>query len=123
MASNIQDSTAYKSLESNLSDGDVTAAIDSLTLPASSSWQKGGSESDMEDSLWKIWDAVIAYAIKLPDDQQGDLVKVVQGIQKLGQLSRGRGEACTVWDASVWNEMPVFTAAIREVWIPPRGTR
>ncbi|KAF2094172.1 hypothetical protein NA57DRAFT_60807 [Rhizodiscina lignyota] len=120
MASNIQSSPEYQTLLQDLSNSNVTAAAQTLAAPATTTWNNGGSESDVENDLWNAWNAVIALAQNTDDDaQQNGLVAALQAFQQLGQLTRDDGTVCQVWNATVWTDLPVFGGAMREQWNPP----
>lgn len=95
---------------------DVKSAADALTRFATKIWQEGGDEKELESALWEAWSSIIEVAQQTSDDQQDGLVKAVQAVQEQGELKRDDGTVCTVWDATVWTDLPVFGAQFREAW-------
>jgi hypothetical protein len=74
------------------------------------------SEDDIEQLLWRLWNAVLAVASKTAPAEQGKLAQLLQQMAKQGTLKNGDGKEVSVWDKKVWDDLPVFGAAAREVF-------
>lgn len=77
--------------------------------------QKEPSEK-IEGLLWRTWNAVIATASKTAPEEQQNLVDVVKGLSTQPVLKGEDGQEVKIWDMTLWVDLPVFGAAIREAF-------
>lgn len=112
-------SEEFKALKASLRTGSQPAeAALSLTEPTRKVFSEGGSEDDIEESLWKAWYSVIDVAASTPHRDQQPLVDTLLAVQ---QRNIGKDEAAsesTVWGnkVKIWKDMPLFGAATRQAW-------
>lgn len=116
MSDEPQDTQA--NLEAALRSGnaDTKAAAQALTASTAKIFRDGGGEEQIESSLWRCWNNVTDFAKDTPPDQQDGIVKAVQAIQESGELKRDGGELCKAFGGTVWTDLPVFGAQMREMW-------
>lgn len=127
----IKHSAEYKSLTTHLSNKPqpLGTALDSFCGPTEDLFMQSKATSEIEAQLWHAWKAIIAAATQTPHDSAGrqKLADFVLALRDRPVLERN-GKVCKVWDATVWKELPVFGAAMREAWNAgkphrPRGNR
>ncbi|KAF2725239.1 hypothetical protein K431DRAFT_216314 [Polychaeton citri CBS 116435] len=76
------------------------------------------SSSEIEGLLWREWKAVIkvAFTTSFADDEwRQKLVGFVMDV-KTKPVLESSGEVCRVHGQTVWVDLPVFGAAMREAW-------
>lgn len=64
---------------------------------------------DVEGALWELWGSIVAIAARTEPENQLDLVALVVAL-------RERGDVDTVWELSLWTDLPVLGAQLREAW-------
>ena len=116
-------SARYRLLQS-LDRAQVPAAIPQFTAPVANIFRSdNGPDNDyagpVEEQLWETWTALLSVAADTPHGgedgkRQDALVDLLMGVQSLGPLTREDGTQCKVWDMTVWEDLPVFGATVRE---------
>ncbi|QIW95244.1 hypothetical protein AMS68_000762 [Peltaster fructicola] len=115
----VNSSVEYKAAHDYVS-GHVTSlakAQDKFCEPAEDKFMTTQNAEDVEGLLWKAWGGVVELAKTTADNtvHRQKLVDFVLGLQQRPKLQKG-DEVCKVWDATVWSDLPVFGAQIRECW-------
>lgn len=85
--------------------------------PVEDKYMQTQDNEAIEELLWTAWQAVIETAKATPhhSEKRQKLVDFVLDIQKRPALAKD-GKVCKVWDATVWADLPVFGAQVRENW-------
>lgn len=119
----LMSSSKYRLLQS-LERDQVPAAIPQFTAPIANIFRSdSGPNSDyagpVEERLWETWTTLLSVAADTPHSgedgkRQDALVDLLMGVQSLGPLTRDDGTQCKVWDMTVWEDLPIFGATVRE---------
>ena len=116
-------SARYRFLQT-LDKAQVPAAIPELSAPVANAFRtntasREEAENAAEGELWKTWSALLSAAADTPYSGEGErrqdaLVDLLMGVQSQERLAWEDGTQCTVWNMAVWEDLPVFGAAVRE---------
>ena len=113
----------YRFLQS-LDQAQVPAAIPEFAAPVVNVFRAGtGSrqeaEAAAEGELWETWSTLLNVAADTPYSGEGEqrqdaLVDLLMGVQSQEPLTWDDGTQCKVWDMTVWEDLPIFGATVRE---------
>ena len=116
-------SAKYRFLQS-LDRAQVPAAIPEFAAPVANIFRYGSgsrerAEANAEGELWDTWGTLLSVAAATPHSgeggrQQDALVDLLMGVQSQEPLTWDDGTQCKVWDMSVWQDLPIFGATVRE---------
>jgi hypothetical protein len=101
----------------------TTSITNQLTRAVNEAAAANASSDDIEGLLWRLWNAIIATASRTPPQEQGQLSYLLQDIAAQRQLENGEGEEVEVWGKKVWSDLPIFGAAVREVFNSGESSR
>jgi len=113
-----QDSPEYQALSSYLKDAhQQDQALDAFCEPIEDHFTKAQPPEDVEPLLWRAWRSITTVAAGTPhdSDQRQRLADLVTNLQYRPTLE-SEGKTCSVWDAVVWKDLPIFGAQMREAW-------
>ncbi|KAL9124556.1 MAG: hypothetical protein Q9217_006121 [Psora testacea] len=91
--------------------------IDRLAAPIEELYD-AGEVSEAEGSLWETWQIFNSIVTQIPHDDpaQMKLVELLKGLkQRPTQGERPR----EIWGLSLWADLPMFGAVVREIWNDP----
>ncbi|KAL0577541.1 hypothetical protein V5O48_004439 [Marasmius crinis-equi] len=98
---------------------DVEAIVPKITKPTLDAISRD-SESDVEDTLWKLWGAFAEEARRTSDKSaQNKLIDGLKAIQALSPVlvqKNDSKEQYSNWGGRVWDDLPIFGAQVREEW-------
>lgn len=115
----VKSSSSYKAAHDYLS-GHVTSlakAQDKFAGPVEDEFMSTQNAENVEGLLWTAWKSVVQLAKESAHEtsKRQKLVDFVLSLQQRPKLEKG-DVVCRVWDATVWSDLPVFGAEIRESW-------
>lgn len=124
MADNLKASEEIKSTVEWLSlhkflqgHNDLEATQDKFCEPVEDDYMSKQNADDVEALLWTAWKAITGTAVHTPfeSDRRQRLADFVLSLKTRPDLVKGDA-VCKVWDATVWKDLPVFGAQLRDVW-------
>ncbi|KAK0474459.1 hypothetical protein EDD18DRAFT_1090718 [Armillaria luteobubalina] len=74
---------------------------------------------DAEGGLWDLWSTINYKAERTKSDDaiaHGKLVELVDAIKHLESPTNDAGEKSKCWEMTLWEQLPVFGANMRESW-------
>lgn len=113
----VKDSPEYNAVFKYLDGHSEDEALDALCEPIEDAFMKTQNPEDVEGLLWRAWKSITAIAARTPHDS-GDRQKLADLVARLQsrRALESQGTVCNVWDAEVWQDLPVFGAQMRQAW-------
>lgn len=110
------DAPEFQILNSSSSVNDTSSLVTQLTSAVNEAINSNKSADDVEGLLWRLWNAVIATASRTEPESQEKLTQLLSAISQQEDLKDKEGKDVTVWEKRVWSDLPVFGAAVREIF-------
>lgn len=114
----IKSSSEYQALHKYLHGHiDASAAQEKFCEPVENQFMTSQNTDSLEGLLWMAWRAVTGIAAETPfeSERRQKLADFIISLESRQTLQKG-GAVCKVWDQTVWKDLPVFGAQLRDEW-------
>ncbi|EFQ30863.1 hypothetical protein CGRA01v4_12931 [Colletotrichum graminicola] len=105
---------AYKTLDAFVKSGDTSEKAIDDTVQEFNTLAKN-SQSEIEDFLWDMYNAVFAVAKQTPPEKQGPLVHFLQRLRDT-TVTASDGQPLKLSNQVVWKDLPTFGWVARDLW-------